>query len=189
MPAEEEAAPAIREAVGVFDSAGKLEEAIDELLSSGFDRADLSLLAAEETVDRKLGHKYRRVAELEDDSSVPRASYVSTESIGDAEGGLIAGLMYVGATVAAGAVVVTGGTLALAISAAAVAGGVGGLLGSILADWVGDRHARRLEEQLDHGGLLLWVRTWTPDDEKRARAILARHSGQDVHVHALPAAA
>ena len=38
---------AIREAVGYFETADALQEAIDELMSSGFDRAELSLLAAE----------------------------------------------------------------------------------------------------------------------------------------------
>ena len=94
--------------------------------------------------------------------------------------------MYVGATAAAGAIVITGGTLAAAIAAAAVAGGAGGLIGSILAKWVGDRQAQYLQEQLNHGGLLLWVRTWDAGDEKRAVEILAKHSGRDVHVHALP---
>lgn len=170
----------------MFERPDKLQEAIDDLMSSGFDRAELSLLAAEKTVDEKLGHKYRKITELEDDPIVPRCCYVSTESIGDAEGGLIGGLMYVGATAAAGAVVATGGTLALVIAAAALAGGVGGLLGSLLAKWVGDHHAHYLQEQLDHGGLLLWVRAWNPDDEKRASEILSKHSGRDVHVHILP---
>ena len=170
----------------MFERPDKLQEAIDDLMSSGFDRAELSLLAAEKTVDEKLGHKYGKITELEDDPIVPRCCYVSTESIGDAEGGLIGGLMYVGATAAAGAVVATGGTLALVIAAAALAGGVGGLLGSLLAKWVGDHHAHYLQEQLDHGGLLLWVRAWNPDDEKRASEILSKHSGRDVHVHILP---
>jgi hypothetical protein len=175
MPAEKEP-PTIRETVGVFDRPETLQEAIDDLLSSGFDRAELSLLAGEKTVDEKLGHKYRKIAELEDDPIVPRCCYVSTESIGDAEGGLIGGLMYVGATAAAGAVVASGGTLALVIATAAVAGGVGGLFGSLL----------HLQEQLDHGGLLLWVRTWDAERETRASEILSRHSGRDVHVHTLP---
>jgi hypothetical protein len=41
---------ALREAVGVFPSAGYLQAAIDELLSSGFRRAELSLLAGEDVV-------------------------------------------------------------------------------------------------------------------------------------------
>ncbi|MEZ5784981.1 MAG: hypothetical protein R3D62_00505 [Xanthobacteraceae bacterium] len=179
----------IREAVGVFDNPASLQEAIDELMESGFDRAELSLLASERTVEEKLGHHYEKVKELEDDPEIPRTAYVSTESIGDAQGGLIGGLMYVGATAAAGAIVITGGTLAAAIAAAAVAGGTGGLIGSILARWVGDRQAQYLQEQLSHGGLLLWVRTWDAADEKRAADILARHSGRDVHVHELPTSA
>jgi hypothetical protein len=94
---QEQEVRTIREAVGVFDTPEKLQASIDDLMSSGFDRAELSLLAAEKTVDEKLGHKYREVTELEDDPIVPRYCYISTESIGDAEGGLIGGLMYVGA--------------------------------------------------------------------------------------------
>jgi hypothetical protein len=185
MPTENENRT-IREAVGVFHSPETLQEAIDDLMSSGFDRAELSMLAAEKTVDEKLGHKYQKIAELEDDPIVPRCCYISTESIGDAQGGLVSGLMYVGAGVGAGAVVATGGTLALVIAAAAVAGGVGGLLGAILAKSIGDHHAHHLQEQLDHGGLLLWVRTWNAEDEKRATEILSKHSGRDVHIHTLP---
>lgn len=188
MPSNQETST-VREAVGVFADSQKLQEAIDELMASGFDRADLSLLAAEKTVEEKLGHKYKKVAELEDDTTVPRCCYVSTESVGDAEGGIIGGLMYIGATAAAGAVVATGGTLAAAITAAAVAGGAGGLIGSILGKWIGDHQAHHLQEQLDHGGLLLWARTWNVEDEKRAVEILATHSGRDVHLHMLPASA
>ena len=91
------------------------------------------------------------------------------------------------AAAAAGAIVVSGGTLAAGITAAVLAGGAGGLIGSILAKWVGDHHAHYLQEQMDRGGLLLWVRTWDAESERRAVEILRKHSGGDVHVHALPA--
>jgi hypothetical protein len=188
-PQTETKTDTVREAVGVFRTADALQEAIDELLTSGFDRAELSLLAAEHTVDQKLGHKYRRVDELEDEKAVPRCCYVSTESIGDAEGGLIGGLLYVGATAAAGAVIASGGTLAALIASMALVGGTGGLIGAILAKLVGDHHAHHLQEELNHGGLLLWVRTWNEKQENRAVDILKKHSGQDVHLHSLPAVA
>jgi hypothetical protein len=70
-----------------------------------------------------------------------------------------------------------------------LAGGAGGLVGSALAALVGDRHARDLQDHLDHGGLLLWVRTRDSQHEKRAVDILKKHSGGDVHLHTLPAAA
>jgi hypothetical protein len=186
MPSEERA-DTVREAVGVFNSPNKLQDAIDDLMSSGFDRSELSLLAAEKTIEEKLGHKYQKIADLEDDATVPRTRYVSTESIGDAEGGLIGGLAYVAAGAALGPIVASGGTLAAALAGAALAGGAGGLVGATLARLVGDHHAHRLKELLDHGGLLLWVRTWDAEDEKRAVEILTEHSGRDVHVHTLPA--
>jgi hypothetical protein len=146
----------------------------------------LSLLASEHAVEKKLGHRYEKISALADHPTVPRAAYVSREAVGDAEGGLIGGLAYVGAIVAAGGIVASGGTIAAAISAAVLAGGAGGFVGSILAKWIGDRHASFLQEQMDRGGLLLWVRTWDSDDEKRAVEILGRHSASDVHVHAFP---
>ena len=188
MPVEHEART-VREAVGVFNRPEELQHAIDELLSSGFHRAELSLLAGEQAVEEKLGHRYKKISALADHPTVPRAVYVSTEAIGDAEGGLIGGLMYVGGVAAAGAVVASGGTLAATIAAAALAGGAGGLIGSILAKWIGDHHAHYLQEQLDRGGLLLWVRTWDAEDETRAVEILRKHSASDAHVHALPAEA
>jgi len=94
-----------------------------------------------------------------------------------------------GAIVAAGAVVVSGGTLAAAIAGAAIAGGTGGLIGSVLATWVGDHHARYLERQLEQGGLLLWVRTWDSAGEALALAVLKKHSGDRVHVHCASVAA
>ncbi len=177
----------IREAVGIFHRPEDLQAAIDELLDSGFHRAELSLLASEQAVDKKLGHRYRKVSSLEDDPAIPRAAYVSPEAIGGAEGGLIGVLMYIGAMAAAGAVVASGGTLAAAIMGATLSGGAGGLIGSLLALWVGEEHGRHLQEQLDRGGLLLWVRTWDGADEERAMRILKKHSGAHVHVHGLPA--
>ena len=173
----------IREAVAVFDTAQTLQNAIDELLSSGFHRAELSLLASEAGVASKLGHKYRKSSELEDDPSVPRAAYVSTEAIGDGQGAVIGTLIYVGAGLLMGPVAAAGGTLAAIAAAAALGGGAGGLAGTWLAQLLGDQRAQHIQEQLDHGGLLLWVRTWDAEQENLAVQILGRHSGRDVHVH------
>jgi len=47
----------IREAVGVFQTAPQLEAAIEELEENGFDRAEISLLASDDAVRQKLGHR------------------------------------------------------------------------------------------------------------------------------------
>src|SRR5690349_13518639 len=104
MPVDENI-QTVREAVGVFNSPDDLQDAIDELLSSGFHRAELSLLASERAVVDRLRHQYEKPGTLANDPGVPRAAYVSSEAIGGAEGGLIGGFVYVGAAVAAGAIV------------------------------------------------------------------------------------
>jgi hypothetical protein len=174
----------IREVVGVFDSVDAFESAIDDLLSSGFDQSEISLLAAEETVDKKLGHKYTKVSEVEDNEAVPRTHYVQPEMIAEAQGALIGGLVYVGAIATVGAVVASGGALASVIAGAALAGAGGGLIGAVLAKLLGQHHARQIEEQLKRGGMVLWVRAFDPEHESRAMTILSQHSGRDVHVHA-----
>jgi hypothetical protein len=179
--ATESSLASVCEVVGVFHQAEELEAAVDELLSSGFDRAELSLLASENAVASKLGGYYRTPGEMADDRSVPRTAFVSTAAIGDAEGALIGGLAYVGATVAIGAVVMSGGALAAAVAAAVLAGGTGGLIGSGLAHWVGHHHAAYLHDQIDNGGLLLWVRAWNASDEARALEIMGRHAADKVH--------
>jgi hypothetical protein len=172
----------VREAVAVFHSADDLQNAIDELLRSGFHRSALSLLANEAEVVAKLGHVYRKTTDLAADPTVPRTAYVSPEAIGDGQGAIIATLMYVAAGVLMGPVAAARGSFAALAAAAALGGGAAGLLGTWLAKLIGDRHAMRIQGHLDRGGLLLWVRTWSRDQESRAVEILQQHSGRDVHI-------
>ncbi len=174
-----------REAVGVFPSWTSLQGAVDELLSSGFDRSELSLLASQKIVEEKLGHLYDKISELEDDAAVPRAAFVGRDSLVEGRTGMIGGLAYIGAMAAVGAVVASGGTLAAVIAAAAVAGGSGGLLGTMAARWLGRDRAKEMQAQIDMGGLLLWVRLRDGAHEERAVAVLNRHAAGDVHVHNL----
>ena len=177
----------IREAVAVFGDADTMQQAIEDLLSSGFKHADLSLLASEETVDKKLGHKYKKVTEIEDDATVPRIRYVSQEAISEGEHVFTGGLVLLGTLGAVGVIVASGGALAAVITGAALGAGTWGLLGELLAKFIGVQHTEYLEEQLKYGGLLLWVRCLSSEREKSAMEILSKHSGSDVHVHALPA--
>lgn len=169
----------VEEVAIIFGNAEALESAVDELERSGFDRAAISLLASKDAVIEKLGHIYSRVEELEDDEKVPRKAFVSSASIGDAEGALIGALLYVGAMAAAGAIVMSGGTVATAIAGVAAAGGGGAAIGAILARWVDDVHAQYIQEQIDKGGLLLWVNTGNKEDVQRAVEILRRHSPRE----------
>jgi hypothetical protein len=176
----------IREAVATFHDAKSLQGALDDLQTHGFSRHHVSVLANAETVEKKLKHIYRRVEEVEDDPEAPRTIFVPLESIGEAEGALIGLPLYVAAVAATAIVVASGGTLLTAIMAAAGAGAGGAFVGNIFAGIVVKHHADYIQDQIEHGGLLLWVNLPDNIHEKRALEILSKHSSHDVHVHEIP---
>ncbi len=177
----------IREAVAVFHDYQTLQDAIDDLLNAGFEYSDISLLASEKAVQEKLGHRYEKISELEDDPDVPRVAYADRDSLVEGRAALAGGLGYIGAVAAAGAIVATGGTLAAIIAGAVIAGGSGGVIGTLAARWLGRDRASDVQSQLEKGGLLLWVRLRDEEVERRALRVLTRLSADDVHVHELPA--
>jgi hypothetical protein len=183
MPAEP-SRRTVREAVAVFDEVNELDAAVEDLLAAGFSKADISLLASEESVRKKLGHRYERVQEMEDEPDAPRIAYRTRASLGDSDDMIIGTLTYLPTVVAAGTVVASEGVVAAAVTGTAIAGA---LIGTVLTRWLDRHHAERLQQQLERGGLLLWVRTPDPDTERRAVEILTRHSAHDVHIHQLPA--
>ena len=174
------------EAVGLFHDAVSLQSAVDALLTHGFDHSALSVLANARTITEKLGHGYSSTAELEDDPDVPRIDYVPNETIGDAEGGIIAAAVYFPAVIGSLVAAASGGTLLGVVAVAAVAGGTGGGIGAALAGFIGREHARHIEEHIRDGGLILWVRTPDAEHEQAALDILAEHGGEHVRLHAMP---
>jgi hypothetical protein len=174
----------VDEAVAVFHDVSALDAAVDDLRKAGFRRGDISLLASEDAVEKKLGHRYERIEELEDDPDAPRVVYRTRASVGESEDLIIGSMTYLPAVVAAGTVVATAGVVAAAVTGTAIAGA---LIGTVLAHWLDRQQAEWLQEQLDHGGLLLWVRTPDTEAEPKAMTILRRHSAHDVHIHRLPA--
>jgi hypothetical protein len=171
-------AEAIREVVGVFDDSEALEEAVFALETHGFDRAAFSLLADEATVERELGHRYRRIEEMEDEPAAPRETFFSRVSRAEAEYGLPVGLAGIGALALAG----IGGLLPVLVAA-----GGGAALGAALGRMMHRHNATRVREQLARGGLLLWVNVRDAAQEKVALETLAAHAAHDVHVHEMPA--
>ena len=168
----------IREVVAVFDDAETLDTAVYTLETRGFDRAAFSLLASEEAVAQKLGHRYQQVREVEDDPKVPRETFFSRISRLEAEYLPAPGLASIGALMLAG---VGSGLPAL------IAAGGGALIGAALGRLIHERHARRIEEQLARGGLVLWVNVRDAREEKTAVEVLRAHSAHDVHAHKIAA--
>ena len=171
-----------REVVGVFADAQALDAATSELLASRFEEAQISLLAGERAIVEKLGHKYERVEELEDDLEAPRIRYRAFDTRKTV---ILGSLAAIGALATAGAIFAGGAALAATLGGGVIGAEVGGFLGGVLGDFVDDRHAAYLKNQLEHGGLLLFVRARDATEESTAKKILRKHSGRDVHAHAI----
>jgi len=176
-----------REAVGVFGDFRSLQAAADELLTGGFDRSALSLLADPATVQRKRGRVFASVRDAEDDPAAPFRAYAGLDSRIEAEGALIGGIAYAGAMAAAIVAAGHGVSLTGHIAWVVAAGAVGGLVGLWFARMVENRHRGYLKALLDAGGLLLWVRAHDDEHERRALTVMRHYGASDVHAHDLPA--
>ncbi len=185
----ENSAPTVREAVGTFFDSKHLHEAVDELVSSGFNFDDVGLLAGQYTVKQHLGEFYNEVNESANSSEGPSTAFVAEKSMGDTLHGFLGTLFFVGTTAASGAVVASaavlgGGLLAAAAGAVALVGITGGAMSLIIHQ----SDAEHLEEQVDEGHLLLFVRTENADEEAKAVDILSRHGAFEAKVYEAPAA-
>ena len=173
----------IPEAVGVFDSAEDLQAALYDLRMVGIHHSDISLLAGEKALKEKLGKAYWRSADLEDDPNAPRAHFVSEEAVGELEGAIAGGFFFLGSYIAMAAMLTPASTLAASIAAIAIGGSPAAVIGTLLARRVGQRHKEYYTKQIEHGGILLWVRVRDREREDLAVKIMKGHSGRDVHVH------
>jgi len=173
----------IPEAVGVFDSFEDLQKAFYDLRMVGFSRYDISLLGKQEVLQEKLGKAYWRASELEDNPEAPRAAFVSEEAMGELEGGIVGGFFFLGSYVAMAAMLTAASTLAASIAAIAIGGVPAAVIGTLLARRVGKHHKEYYTTQIEHGGILLWVRVKDKEREDVALKIMKEHSGRDVHVH------
>lgn len=176
----------VHEAVGVFNNAEELQATIRDLQENGFMRHELSILADDKAVKEKLGRIYSSVEDAKSDAAAPRTIFIPNEVLGEAEGAAIGLPLYVAAVTATGLVVASGGTVLSAIIAASAAGAVGAALGSILAVFIAKNHADSIQDQIDKGGLLLWVHLRSSDLEEKAKNILKKHAAHDILIHEIP---
>ncbi|MBS7545442.1 hypothetical protein [Ancylobacter oerskovii] len=174
------------EAVGLFASAQELERAVKDLETAGFDRSELSILASEDAIRRRLGRGWLATGELADQFAVPRSSHEESESLAEARGGIVAAAAYVPAMVGGVIMAASGGTMLAVVAVALASCGIGGAVGLWLARMFGREHATAIAGHLRNGGLLLWVYTRDAAHEARALDLLRAAGATDVHLHTLP---
>ncbi len=172
---------AYSELVGLFHNPEDLERAISTLTSSGWDRAELSLLAQ---------HHIFQPDEVEDparnlagDPDADRQAPVSENDVRQGRTLATGMASVVAAFAASGATIMTGGTALAAVIGAAVAGGGAGAIVEALGRHAGSQRDQFLHEQMEQGGILLWVRLDEPEQEGKARDILQRCGATHIQMH------
>lgn len=173
----------VREVAGIFRLPDALDAAAGALFYRGLDRADIDRTAHPDTIREKLGGVYAPAEELADVPDVPRRAYIAHEDVTTTTALVAGALSYVGAAAAALGIVASGGTLALALAAATAGGAAGGGVGALISRVLGAERARELETLMAAGGLVLWVRVRTPEQEEKAQRVLREHGAEAVRVH------
>lgn len=180
--AQEYARQPAREAVAVFENESELLNVIQELKRSGFDHSDMSVLPPLTNVEKYLGHKLEKVEDAEDNPEVPRMAPVDRASFGAAQGALIGLPIYIGAIGAIWNGARSGADTGTIVVSCLIGGTVGGVIGLAMAALLKRRHARQIKEQIDHGGLLLWVRIRGEEQEERAKSVITDHIVRHFHM-------
>jgi len=153
--------------VSVFKCEIEAISAVEELERAGVDRAQIGVLTTTEH------------------GSAPGAFPASDvpydpASAAEATGAWIGGLGYLGATSAAGVVILSGGGLGLALAALVAAGSAGSFIGALVASGFHRRHAEFVNAEVEAGGLAIWVKPRTPEQAQVVKALFAAHTA--VHV-------
>jgi hypothetical protein len=172
----------VREVVGVFRSREVLDAAVNVLLTSGFDRADIDVLVGAEVRQRFRGAKIA-AEELPDVPGASRQPVIAREDLVLVWSLVLSILIFAGAGFAAWLVVKSGGELIWAGGAAAVGALAAGWIGAQVARAFARKRIRHLEAQLISRELVLLVRVRSAEEEAKATEILLGHGAQAVRPH------
>jgi hypothetical protein len=171
-----------REIVGTFANPEALEKAVAALESAGWDRAELSLLGPKHLLDADT-ELVPEPDEAADNPDVKRTAVLAHDDVRQGRA-LAAGTAgTIGAFVAAGATILTGGSLLVAIVGSAALGGGAAAVIEAIGRRAETKREKFFEHQLEQGGIVLWAMVDPPHDEAKAREIYERFGASDVHVH------
>jgi len=173
----------VREAVALFDTEEDMQAAVYDLETHGFSNAAISRPAGPEIVEASVSHPIKHVQELEDNSKIPRESFMDASS--KTEGFIVIILVpiYIALLVAAALAVAHGLAVWQGVVISLMMGLIGALIGGYFAYRLTKKRTERARREKEWGGLLVWVRTGSHDQERKAVRILRQHAGRDVHLH------
>jgi len=179
----------------VFGLAANNEQAcriVDQLISSGFQREDISVLCADQHKSRAMKTK---LGDISEEAYTERSQGgLSTENTtkapegattGATAGGILGGSL--GLLAGIGSLAIPGlgpfiaaGPIMAALSGSAIGGSLGLLIGSLVGAGIPEYEAKRYEAGLKEGHILISVHTDSDEEIKRAKEIMEHEDVTDI---------
>lgn len=145
---------------------------VDELKRGGFSNEDISVMFADQQGTRDFAH--------EKHTKAPEGAAAGAAS-GGVLGGALGWLVGVGTLAIPGiGPFVAAGPLMAALGGAAVGAGAGGLVGALIGMGMPEYEAKRYENKLREGNILISVHSDTVEETRRAKSIFEMNGGEDI---------
>ncbi len=157
---------------GIFDSRSALETTVENLKTNGFNSTDISVLMPTPESTRNFAH--------EKSTKAPEGATVGATS-GLAIGGIFGWLVGIGSLAIPGlGPFVAAGPIVAAIAGAGIGGTVGGITGALVGFGIPEYEAKRYEDFMKDGGMLLSVHVDDSNLQKSAKEILKDGGAKDI---------
>lgn len=155
-------------------SEGQANQIVDSLTKSGFSSNDISVLFPDKDTTHEFSH--------EKNTKAPEGAMTGAASGGVLGGtlGLLAGIGVL-AIPGVGPLIAAGPLLA-ALSGAAAGATVGGVAGGLIGLGIPELEAKRYENRIAEGNILISVLAETGDEVSRAKDILENAGAEDISV-------
>lgn len=159
---------------GVYSERTSLEKAVSELKELGFSNNDISVVFPDKEKTRDFA--------LEHSTKAPEGA-LAGGGTGLVIGGVLGWLAGIGAIMIPGVgPFIAAGPIVAAITGAGVGSAIGGIAGALIGLGVPELEAKRYEEQVKKGGLLLSVQCSDIRFAESARKVLQRTGAKDLFV-------
>ncbi len=158
----------------IATSEAQASQIVDSLTDSGFSANDISALFPDKETTHEFSH--------EKNTKAPEGA-----ATGAATGGVLGGTLGLLAGVGALAIpgvgpLIAAGPLLAALSGAAAGAAVGGIAGALIGLGIPEIEAKRYENRISEGNILISVHAMTGDDVSRAKDILEKAGAEDISV-------
>lgn len=158
-------------------SEGQAYQIVDSLTKAGFSTNDISALLP----DKESTHEFSHVAH----TKAPEGA-VTGASAGGAVGGVLGLLAGIGALAIPGVgPLIAAGPLLAALSGAAAGAAVGGVTGALIGMGIPEIEAKRYENRIVEGNVLISVHARTSEEVDKAKEVLKAANAEDISVASL----